>query len=141
MSKVLSILISINVQAKADINLGSQGMVIQIKGWLSNRVFMQAKHMQFYKVGHWVVFIKTRTQYASKDGIELAVFVAFGEVLSFGLGVAEWLLVLLLTVLLIDGLSFVHSAVYDADKTSTQSRNRNKSFIVELDLEIIKIWR
>ena len=27
MSKVLSVLISINVQAKADINLGSQGMV------------------------------------------------------------------------------------------------------------------
>ena len=49
MSKVLSVLISINVQAKADINLGSQGMVIQIKEWLSNRVFMQAKHMQFYK--------------------------------------------------------------------------------------------
>jgi len=33
----------------------------QIKGWLSNRVFMQAKHIQFYKAGHWVVFIKTRT--------------------------------------------------------------------------------
>ena len=30
------------------------------------------------------MFIKIRTQYASKDGIELAVFVAFGEVLSFG---------------------------------------------------------
>jgi hypothetical protein len=40
---------------------------------------MQAKLMQFYKVGHGVVFIKTRTQYASKDGIELAVFVAFRE--------------------------------------------------------------
>ena len=87
------------------------------------------------------MFIKTRTQYASKDGIELAVFVAFGEVLSFGLGVAEWLLVLLLTALLVNGLSFVHTVVYDTDKTSTQSRNRNKSFIVELDLEIIKIWR
>ena len=60
MSKVLSILISINVQAKSDINLGGQGMVI--KGWLSNRVFMQAKHMQFCKTGHWVVFIKTRTE-------------------------------------------------------------------------------
>ena len=62
MSKVLSVLISINVQAKSDINLGGQGMVITIKGWLSNRVFMQAKHMQFYKTGHWVVFIKTRTE-------------------------------------------------------------------------------
>ena len=62
------------------------------------------------------MFIKIRTQYASKDGIELAVFVAFGEVLSFGLGVAELVLVLLLTVLLVDGLSFVHSVVYDANK-------------------------
>ena len=62
MSKVLNILISINVQAKFDINLGSQGMVITIKGWLSNRVFMQVKHMQFYKTGHWVVFIKTRAE-------------------------------------------------------------------------------
>ena len=68
--------------------------------------------MQFCKAGHWVVFIKIRTQYASKDGIELAVFEAFGEVLSFGLGVAELVLVLLLTVLLADGLSFVHSVVY-----------------------------
>ena len=62
------------------------------------------------------MFIKIRTQYASKDGIELAVFVAFGKVLSFGLGVAELVLVLLLTVLLADGLSFVHSVVYDANK-------------------------
>ena len=62
------------------------------------------------------MFIKTRTQYASKDGIELAVFVAFGEVLSFGLGVVERVLVHLLTVLLVDGLSFVHSVVYSAHK-------------------------
>ena len=73
---------------------------------------MQAKHMQFYKTGHWVGFIKLGQKHASKDGIELAVFVAFGEVLSFGLGVAELVLVLLLTVRLVDGLSFVHSAVY-----------------------------
>ena len=45
---------------------------------------MQAKHMQFYKAGHWVVFIKLGQKHASKDGIELAVFKAFGEVLSFG---------------------------------------------------------
>ena len=32
MSKVLSVLISINVQAKVDINLGSQGMVITNQG-------------------------------------------------------------------------------------------------------------
>ena len=48
--------------------------------------------------------------------IELAVFKAFWDVLSFGLGVAEWVLVLLLTVLLVDGLSFVHSVVYRAHK-------------------------
>ena len=62
MSKVLSILISINVQAKLDINLGVKEWSSQIKGWLSNRVFMQAKHMKFYKAGYWVVFIKTRTE-------------------------------------------------------------------------------
>ena len=32
MSKVLSVLILINVQAKSDINLGSQGMVITNQG-------------------------------------------------------------------------------------------------------------
>ena len=32
MSKVLSILISINVQAKSDINLGDQGMIITTQG-------------------------------------------------------------------------------------------------------------
>ena len=79
--------------------------------------------MQFYKAGHRVVFIKTRTQYASKDGIELAVFKAFWDVLSFGLGVAEWVLVLLLTVLLVDGLSFVHTVVYDTHK---QTHNQEK---------------
>ena len=59
MSNVLSILVSINVQVKSDINLGGQGMIITTQGWLSNRVFMQAKHMQFIKTGHRVVFIKT----------------------------------------------------------------------------------
>ena len=69
------------------------------------------------------MFIKTRTEHASKDGIELAVFKAFGEVLSFGLGVAELVLVLLLTVRLVDGFSFVHSVVYSAHK---QAHNQNK---------------
>ena len=72
-----------------------------------------------------VVFIKIRTQYASKDGIELAVFVAFGKVLSFGLGVAELVLVLLLTVLLADGLSFAHSVVYSTHK---QASNQYKIY-------------
>ena len=69
------------------------------------------------------MFIKTRTKHASKGGIELAVFVAFGEVLSFGFGVAELLLVCLLAVLLINGLSFVHTVVYDAHK---QTLNQDK---------------
>ena len=81
--------------------------------------------MQFYKAAHWVVFIKKKLgqKHASKNGIELAVFVAFGEVLSFGLGVVGRVLVHLLTVLLIDGLSFVHSVVYSAHK---QAHNQNK---------------
>ena len=40
---------------------------------------MQAKHMQFYKIGLWVVFIKLGQKHASKDGIELAVFKAFWD--------------------------------------------------------------
>ena len=35
--------------------------------------------MQFYKTGHWVVFIKLGQKHASKDGIELAVFKAFWD--------------------------------------------------------------
>ena len=66
------------------------------------------------------MFIKTRTKHASKDVIELAVFKAFREVLvevlSFGLGVAELVLVRLLAVLLANGLSLVHTVIYDANK-------------------------
>ena len=71
------------------------------------------------------VYKKLGQEHASKDGIELAVFVAFGEVLSFGLGVAELVLVLLLTVLLVDGLSFVHSVVYS---THNQALNQNRIY-------------
>ena len=66
------------------------------------------------------MFIKTRTKHASKGGIELVVFKAFREVLievlSFGLGVTELVLVRLLVVLLVDGLSLVDSVIYDANK-------------------------
>ena len=55
--------------------------------------------------------------------IELAIFKAFGKVLSFGLGVVERVLVHLLTVRLVDGLSFGHSVVYSAHK---QAHNQNK---------------
>ena len=71
--------------------------------------------------------------------IELAVFVAFGEVLSFGLGVAELVLVLLLTELSVDGLSFVHSVIYDANKHAHNQDTGNKRFIVELGSETHKI--
>ena len=76
------------------------------------------------------MFIKTRTK-ASKGGIELAVFEAFGEVLikvlSFGLGIAELILVRLLIVLLVNGLSFVHTVIYDTYK---QTHNQEKEIKV-----------
>ena len=66
------------------------------------------------------MFIKTRIKHASKGGIELAIFKSFREVLvevlSFGLGVAELVLVRLLAELFIGGLSFVHTMIYDAYK-------------------------
>jgi len=71
--------------------------------------------------------------------IELAVFVAFGEVLSFGLGVVELILVPLLAVLLDDGLPFVHSVIYDANKHAHNQDTGNKRFIVELGSETHKI--
>ena len=77
------------------------------------------------------MFIKTRTKHASKGGIELAVFEAFREVflevLSFGFGVAELILVRLLAVLLIDGFSLVHTVIYDAHK---QAHNQEKEIKV-----------
>ena len=66
------------------------------------------------------MFIKTRTKHASKGRIELAVLKAFREVLievlSFGFGVAELVLIRLLAVLLVDGFSLVHTMIYDAHK-------------------------
>ena len=77
------------------------------------------------------MFIKTRTKHASKDGIELAVFESFREVLiealSFGFGVAELVLVHLLAVLLVDGFSLVHTMIYDAHK---QAHNQEKEIKV-----------
>ena len=89
-------------------------------------------------------FIKIGTKYASKDGIELVVFKSFREVLievlSFGLGVAELVLVRLLAVLLVDRLSFVHTVIYDVYKRTHNQEKEIKVFIVELESEIIKIW-
>jgi len=73
------------------------------------------------------VFIKTRTEACIKGGIELAVFVAFREVLSFRLGVAELILIHRLAVLLVDGLSFIHTVIYSAYK---QTHNQEKEIKV-----------
>ena len=78
-----------------------------------------------------MVFIKTGTKHASKDGLELAVFKAFREVLiealSFGFGVAELVLVRLLAVLLVDGFSLIHTVIYDAYE---QTHNQEKEIKV-----------
>ena len=80
-----------------------------------------------------------------RRGIELAVFKAFREVLievlSFGFRVAELVLVRLLAVLLVDGLSLIHTVIYNTYKPTHNQEKRNKSFIVELESETIKIWR
>ena len=59
--------------------------------------------------------------------IELAVFEAFREVLlevlSFGFGVTELILVRLLVELFVGGLSFIHTVIYDAYK---QTHNQEK---------------
>ena len=74
------------------------------------------------------MFIKTSSKHASKGGIELAVLKSFREVLidvlSFGIGVAELVLVHLLAVLLVDGFSLVHTMIYDAHK---QAHNQEKN--------------
>ena len=75
------------------------------------------------------MFIINRTKHASKGGIELAILKSIRgfliEVLSFGLGVGKLVLVRLLAILLVDGLSFVHTAVYDAYK---RTHNQEKKY-------------
>ena len=76
--------------------------------------------------------------------IELAVLKAFREVLievlSFGFGVIELVLIHLLAVLLVDGFSLVHTVIYNAHKQA-HNQEKNKDFIAELESETIKIWR
>ena len=85
------------------------------------------------------MFIKTRTKYASKGGIELAVFKAIREVLievlSFGFGVTELVLVHLLAVLLVDRFSLVHTVIYDAYK---QTHNQEKEINI---LSLSSNWK
>ena len=101
--------------------IANQGVAIQ-------PCFQQSKHMRFCKTGQLgCVYKKTGTKHASKGGIELAVFKSFRgfliEVLSFGLGVAELVLVRLLAELFVGGFSFVHTVIYDAFK---QAHNQEK---------------
>ena len=66
-----------------------------------------------------------------RGGIELAVLKAFREVLlevlSFGFGVVELVLVCFLPVLFLDGFSLVHTVIYDAHK---QAHNQEKEIKV-----------
>jgi hypothetical protein len=90
-------------------------MVVTNKGGYPT-MFSASKTMQFYKTGHWVVFIKLGQKHASKGGIELAIIKPLREVLiaalSLGFGVAELVLVRLVTV----GTFLVYSVSYDANK-------------------------
>jgi hypothetical protein len=111
-------------------------MVISNRGGYPT-MFSARKTMQFYKTGHWVVFVKTRTKYASKGGIELAIIKPLRKVLvealSLGFGVAELVLVRLIT----PGNFLVHSVSYDANKQAYNQAKELKAFIVELESEII----
>ena len=103
-------------------------MVITNQGVAIQPCFHASKtYAIFTKQAIGLCLQKLGPKHASKDGIELAVFKAFWDVLSFGLGVAELILVLLLTVRLVDGLFFVHSVVYNAYK---QTLNQNKEITI-----------
>ena len=82
---------------------------------------------------------KTGIKHASKDEIKLAVFKAFREVLievlSFGFGVAELVLVHLLAVLLLDVFFLIYTVIYDAHK---QAYSQEKEIKV---LSLSSIWK
>ena len=90
--------------------------------------------MQFYKTGQYVVFIKTRTEYASKGGIELAVHKVelLLAILVLGLWLAILLCVLRLVVLstkLLGVLLLGHSVGYERERhngTQTSTTYKNK---------------
>ena len=88
---------------------------------------------------------KTGTKHASKDEIELAVLKAFREVLievlSFGFGVAELVLIRLLAVLLVDRFSLIHTVIYDAYKHAHNQETEIKVLSLSSKSEIVKIWR
>jgi hypothetical protein len=111
-------------------------MVITNKGGYPT-MFSASKTMQFYKIGHWVVFVNLGQKHASKGGIELAIIKSLREVLiealSLGFGVAE----LVLVRLIILGTFLVHSVSYDANKRAPNQAKELKAFIVELESEVI----
>ena len=95
-------------------------MVITNQGGGYPTVFSCKQNIcNFIKQAIGLCLEKLGQKHASKDGIELVVFKAFWDVLSFGLGVSELILVFLLTVRLVDGLSFVHSVVYNVNEKHT----------------------
>ena len=105
MSKVLSVLISINVQAKSDINLGGQRMVITNQGVAIQPCFHASKTYAIYKMARG----------RGTDPRSPACSTARQRALLRS-----------------------HRGLRRI-QTDTQSRKRNKSFIVELESEIIKI--
>jgi hypothetical protein len=78
------------------------------------------------------VFVKLGQKHASKGGIKLAIIKSLREVLiealSLGFGVAELVLVRLVTV----GNFLVHSVSYDANRQTHNQAKELKAFIVEL---------
>ena len=141
MSKVLSVLISINARAKSDINLGGQGMVITNQGVAIQPCFSCKQNMcNFYTAGHWVVLIKTRTETCIKgwDWTCRLRSLRGGPVLrarSRGTGPRSPARSTARQRALLRSHRDLRRK-----QTNTQSRKRNKSFIVELESEIIKIW-
>ena len=91
------------------------------------------------------MFIKIRAKHASKGGIELVVFKAFWEVLievlSFGFGIRELVFVHLLTVLLVDRFSLVHSMIYDVYKQTHNQEKEIKVLSLSSNRKKIKMWR
>jgi hypothetical protein len=58
--------------------------------------------------------------------------------LTFGLGVAERVLIHLLTALLVDGLSFIHYVVYRAHKQAHNQYSENRDLSLSSNREHIR---
>ena len=142
MSKVLSVLISINVQAELDINLGGQGMVITNQGVAIQPCFQQVKYMHFCKTGQQIMFIKLGQNMHQRMGLNLPFSKPSRKSCSRycpsvrGRGTGPRSLAHSTARQRILPRSHCHLRLTQA---STQSRKRNKDFIVELELKTIKI--